>query len=140
MTPTRIRLSVVTERVAWIRQTISQAKDLPLESFEVFMEDSRNAGAAESYLRRSIKALLDIGRHVLAKGFGIAVSEYKEIGLQLHRQGVLDREDGKLMRRIAGYRNRMVHFYNEVTSRELYLLTTQHMDYNSPRKLDSPLS
>jgi len=128
MTPALIRASVVTERVAWVRQMVSQARALPLESLEIFLEDSRNAGAAESYLRRGIEALLDIGRHILAKGFAIAVSEYKEIGFQLVEQGVFQSDDGLLMRRIAGYRNRMVHFYNEVTTKELCLLTTQHMN------------
>ena len=128
MTPALIRASVVTERVAWVRQMVSQAHALPLESLEIFLEDSRNAGAAESYLRRGIEALLDIGRHILAKGFAIAVSEYKVIGTQLVEQGVFQSDDGLLMRRIAGYRNRMVHFYNEVTTKELYLLTTQHIN------------
>ncbi len=128
MTPTRIRASVVTERVAWVRQMVSQATDLPLASLEIFIEDARNAGAAESFLRRGIEALLDIGRHILAKGFAVAVTEYKEIGVQLVKHGVLGNEDGKRMRRIAGYRNRMVDFYNEVTTQELYLLITQHID------------
>ena len=128
MTPALIRASVVTERVAWVRQMISQARAIPQASLEIFLEDSRNAGAAESYLRRSIEALLDIGRHILAKGFAIAAIEYKEIGTQLVNQGVLNSEDGSLMRRIAGYRNRMVHFYSEVTVKELYLLTTQHIN------------
>ena len=83
MTPSLIRASVVTERVAWVRQMVAQVRALPLESLEIFMEDSRNAGAAESYLRRGIEALLDLGRHILAKGFAIAVSEYKEIGSKL---------------------------------------------------------
>ena len=127
MTPALIRASVVTERVAWVRQMVSQARALPLVSLEIFLEDSRNAGAAESYLRRGIEALLDIGRHILAKGFAIAVSEYKEIGTQLVEHGVLGSKDGILMRHIAGYRNRMIHFYSEVSTKELYLITTQHI-------------
>jgi uncharacterized protein YutE (UPF0331/DUF86 family) len=127
MTPTLIRKSVVTERVAWVRQMMAQAKALPLESLDSFLQDPRNAGAAESYLRRGIEALLDLGRHILAKGFAIAVSEYKEIGTQLVEQNVLVPDDGALMRLIAGYRNRMVHFYSEVTTKELYLIVTQHL-------------
>ena len=127
MTPALIRSTVVTERVAWVREMVFRVQALPLASLEVFLEDPRNAGAAESYLRRGIEALLDIGRHILAKGFGVAVGEYKEIAIQLVRQGVLDPKDGMLMRRIAGYRNRMVHFDNEVTSRELYLLCTERI-------------
>lgn len=127
MTPTLIRESVFTERVAWVRQMTTRAKELPLDSLTAFLEDPRNAGAAESYLRRGIEALLDLGRHILAKGFAIAVSEYKEIGTQLVAQNVLLPDDGSLMRLIAGYRNRMVHFYNEVTTKELYQLVTQHL-------------
>lgn len=127
MTPQLIRVSVVAERVAWVRQMVAQVRALPLRSLEAFLEDSRNAAAAESYLRRGIEALLDVGRHILAKGFAVAAAEYKDVGIYWVEQGVLNPEDGSLMRRIAGYRNRMVHFYNEVTSQELFLLATEHV-------------
>ena len=127
MTPSLIRAAVISERVSWVRKMISLSRALPLETYKTFTEDPRNAGAAESYLRRGIEALLDIGRHILAKGFAVAVSEYKEIGPCLVEQSVLSSEDGLLLRRIAGYRNRMVHFYSEVTKEELYLLTTQYL-------------
>lgn len=115
-----IRMIVVTERVAWIRQMIQGVRNLPLSSYDDFVGDSRNLAAAESYLRRALEALLDLGRHVLAKGFGIVVVEYKEIGSKLAEQGVLDDRGRQLMRQMAGYRNRMVHFYNEVSNDELY--------------------
>ncbi len=127
MTPQLIRVSVVAERVARVRQMVARVRALPLGTLDAFLEDSRNAVAAESYLRRGIEALLDVGRHILAKGFAIAAAEYKDVGIYLVEQGVLNREDGLLMRRIAGYRNRMVHFYNEVTSQELFLLATEHV-------------
>jgi uncharacterized protein YutE (UPF0331/DUF86 family) len=127
MTPMLIRAGVVTERVAWVRQMVARVRALPLSSEAIFSQDPRNAAAAESYLRRGIEALLDLGRHILAKGFAIAVGEYKEIGLQLAARGVLDPKNGALMRRIAGYRNRMVHFYSEVTVQELYLLAVKHV-------------
>jgi hypothetical protein len=30
-------------------------------------------------LRRSLEALMDLGRHIVAKGFGRGVTEYREI-------------------------------------------------------------
>ena len=36
------------------------------------------------------------------------------------RVGVLDEENGALLRELAGYRNRLVHFYHEVSDLELY--------------------
>lgn len=52
---------------------------LPLESLEAFASDPRNTASAESYLRRALEGLLDLGRHVLTKGFGRATMEYEEI-------------------------------------------------------------
>jgi len=69
---------VITERVAWIREMLAGIRSLPLASYEEFVSDRRNIAAAESYLRRALEALLDLGRHLLAKGFALAVSEYRE--------------------------------------------------------------
>lgn len=91
MTPGRIRSDVVAERIAWIREMIDSIKRLPLSDYEVFINDPRNPAAAESYLRRAIEALLDLGRHILAKGFGFEVIEYKDIGVKLSETDVITR-------------------------------------------------
>ena len=93
MTPAVLRAQVIAERSAWIRKMIFQLKGLPLESYEVFCSDPRNVAAAESYLRRCLEALLDLGRHLLAKGFGQAVSEYKEIARVLKENEILMKKD-----------------------------------------------
>lgn len=124
MTSSRIRARIVAERVSWIREMIRAIRALPLTSYDAFASDPRNVASAESYLRRGIEALLDLGRHMLAKGFGVAAAEYKDIGAGLAHEGVLSKEQGALLRQIAGYRNRMVHFYHEVTQEELYHLST----------------
>jgi len=120
MTPSRLREKIIVERAAWIRKMIEGVQALPLDSKESFLSDTRNAASAESYLRRALEALMDLGRHILAKGFAKAVTEYKEIPRGLHTEGVLHSTDASLMRELAGYRNRMVHFYDEVTTDELY--------------------
>lgn len=83
MTPAKLRAKVVPSRAAWTRRMLAQIRSLPLASLEDFLADFRNVAAAESCLRRGLEALMDIGRHTLAKGFGEAVSEYKEIALTL---------------------------------------------------------
>ena len=120
MTPSGLREKIIVERAAWIGKMIKGIQALPLDSKESFVSDPRNAASAESYLRRALEALMDLGRHILAKGFGKAVTEYKEIPGELHTEGVLHSTDASLMRELAGYRNRMVHFYDEVTTDELY--------------------
>ena len=127
MTPAKIRATVVAERISWIRKMIQSVQTLPMDSYDEFVNDHRNVASAESYLRRGIEALLDLGRHILAKGFAVAVTEYKEIGDSLSKKGILSHEHGIIFRQIAGYRNRMVHFYHEISNEELYHLSTQNL-------------
>ena len=127
MTPTKISRRVVLDRLDWVQRMISEIETLPLSDHDQFMADSRNVWTAESCLRRGLEALLDVGRHILAKGFGKGVTEYKEIARQLGENGVLNQEDAYLLRVLAGYRNRMVHFYHEVSAEELYEISATHL-------------
>jgi uncharacterized protein YutE (UPF0331/DUF86 family) len=125
MTPSQLRSKVITARIAWIEKMLENMKLLPIQSYKKFQSDPRNVAAAESYLRRALESLLDLGRHILAKGFGQAVIEYKEIALALSDKGVLTVKERELFREMAGYRNRMVHFYDEISERELYEICCQ---------------
>jgi len=97
MTPSGIREKIIVEKTAWIRKMIEGVQALPLDSMDSFSSDPRNVASAESYLRRALEALMDLGRHILAKGFGRAVTEYKEIPRELHRKGVLQSTDASLI-------------------------------------------
>lgn len=102
-------------------------RSLPGNSLESFRADPQTVAAAESYLRRALEALLDLGRHILAKGFGRAVVEYKDIPIGLRNDGVLTESESGLLREMAGYRNRMVHFYSEVTTEELFHIRSSRL-------------
>lgn len=127
MTPSQLRAKVVAERAAWVRQMVAALRALPAATYDEFASDPRNLAAAESYLRRALEALLDLCRHVLSKGFGEAPTEYKELAPALMRAGVISAEQADLLRRLAGYRNRMVHFYQEVSQHELYEISKVHL-------------
>ena len=127
MTPTGIKEKVVAERAAWIEEMLRGVRALPLASYERFIGDPRNVAAADSYVRRALEALMDLGRHILAKGLGRVASEYRDVARQLLAAAVIDEETSQRMSDMAGYRNRLVHFYDEVTPRELYAICTQRI-------------
>jgi len=127
MTPSQLRARIIAERVAWIRRMLAGLRALPLEPYETFVSDPRNTAAAESHLRRALEALLDLGRHVLAKGFARAVVEYKDVARALAEVGILDGQQEMLLRTLAGYRNRLVHFYHQVSDRELHEICTRQL-------------
>lgn len=127
MTRERIREIVASTKADLIRKMLAGIASLPLASKEAFLADPRMVAAGESYLRRALEALMDLGRHILAKQFGIAAVEYKAVALRLGEEGVLAPELAQRMQRMAGYRNRMVHAYEAVSDAELYEILTKHL-------------
>jgi len=128
MSPGKIREKVVVEKAAVVGQMLAGIESLPLNSLESFLADPRMVAAGESYLRRALEALLDLGRHLLAKGFGVPAVEYKETARALGERGVLDADHSHLLEQMAGYRNRLVHFYDEISAEELFHILTQHRE------------
>jgi uncharacterized protein YutE (UPF0331/DUF86 family) len=128
MSPGDIDSKIVAQRAFWISQMMDSLKDLHLEDKKAFLQEKHKIAAAESYLRRALEALFDIGRHILAKKFAYPATEYKEIAKGLSDKGVLIEKETELMRKMAGYRNRMVHFYHEITPEELHEICLYHLN------------
>ena len=128
MTAGQVNRAVVADRVALIRRLLDEAGTLPLDDLGDFTRDARMVAAGESYLRRALEALLDIGRHVLARGFARGPSEYAEVARQLGDVRVLSPEQSERLVLMARYRNRLVHGYREVTVPELYDLLARRLD------------
>lgn len=132
MTSGRVSRTVVADKVALIRRLQDEVGTLPLDDLDAFTRDPRMVAAGESYLRRMLEALLDIARHVLAKGFARGPSEYAEVARQLGETGVLTPAQAERLVRMARYRNRLVHVYDQVTAPELYeLLARRRTDIDA---------
>jgi uncharacterized protein YutE (UPF0331/DUF86 family) len=125
MSPGSIQWKTVAAKAEGIRGMLAAVVTLPLASEAEFSSDIRTVAAGESFLRRALEALLDLGRHVLAKGFGKIVPEYAAIADELAARGILSPDEARKLRVMARYRNRMVHFYDEITPAELYGILTR---------------
>lgn len=128
MTPGKVNLNIVSQRVSWIKEMIEALRELPIQNRQKFLGNKHTIAAAESYLRRSLEALFDIGRHILARRFGSPVTEYKEIAQGLLERNILQKKEAETLREMAGYRNRMVHFYHEISSEELQEICAHRLD------------
>jgi uncharacterized protein YutE (UPF0331/DUF86 family) len=127
MSPGAISRVVVADKIQAIRRMLDGVRSLPLETLAAFVADPRMTAAGDSYLRRALEALLDLSRHVLAKGFGRAPAEYAEVARQLGDVGVIDEALATRLGIMARYRNRMVHFYDEITNEELHKILTSEL-------------
>lgn len=86
-----INKSLIRERLALIKGYLDELQQLRAMSRDAFLADKKATGAAESYLRRSLEAAFDIGRHILAKTGATDLSmEYKSIARGLVVRGITD--------------------------------------------------
>lgn len=124
-----INRTLIETRLSLILELTRQLDSLASISREEFLEDARNVGAAESFLRRALEAIFDVGRHLLAKsGHSDLAKEYKSIAQGLGSLGIIPEPFVPTLIQMAGYRNRLVHFYHQVTAFELYEIINARRD------------
>ena len=82
---------------------------------------------AESYLRRALEAVFDIGRHILSKTSGFKEIKYRAIARELGRRDVVSGPLSESLVKMAGYRNRMEHSYREGSPPELYGVVSEDL-------------
>ncbi|MBM4137479.1 MAG: DUF86 domain-containing protein [Nitrospira sp.] len=120
------------ELLRFIEACLQELKPFSTMTEEEFLSDRKNPPFVESYLRRSLEAVFDIGRHILAKTYGFKEIEYKIIAKELGEKRIITKELSDTLYVMAGYRNRMVHFYRVITPEELF-----HIVVNNLKDFDS---
>jgi uncharacterized protein YutE (UPF0331/DUF86 family) len=127
MVISNLNIGRVLEILRFAESCLLELKPFALMNEEEFLADRKNPPFVESYLRRSLEAAFDIGRHILSKTMGFKEIEYKAIAQELGRRGVVTEELAAVLYVMAGYRNRMVHFYKEITPGELYQIVRDNL-------------
>jgi uncharacterized protein YutE (UPF0331/DUF86 family) len=118
---------LVKQRLALISEYLGELILLSQLTKEEFL-DKRTAASAESFLRRSLEAIFDIGRHILAKNGGANIArEYKGIAQGLNNMGIISDHLYNQLVKMAGYRNRMVHLYHQITDDELFDIIKENL-------------
>jgi len=121
-----LNIKQIEDRLGFIIKATERLKRLSLLHEADFIRDDTPA-IAESYLRRALEAIFDIGRHIAAKTADKGIVEYKEIAHALGKRGIISEELSKKLHLMAGYRNRLVHFYQEVGEHELHTILKNNL-------------
>ncbi|MBI3584388.1 MAG: DUF86 domain-containing protein [Nitrospinae bacterium] len=126
MVISNLNIKLIEDRLGFINKAVAKLKKTANLSEDDFFSGDATA-VAESYIRRSLEAMFDIGRHITAKTAGKGIVEYKEIANALGNAGVITKEQAERLKLMAGYRNRLVHFYHEVTDKELFSILKSNL-------------
>lgn len=120
MVISKLNIPKVRENLCLIGSFLEKLGRLAKISKSDFLADERNPAAAESFLRRSIEAMFDVSRHILSKSYEFKSLEYKDVAQALGEKRVVSSGYAEILVKLAGYRNRMVHYYKEIKPDELY--------------------
>ena len=126
MVISNLNIKLIEDRLGFIIKSIARLKKLSRLDQQGFLIDD-NPAIAESYLRRSLEAIFDIGRHIMAKTAGKGIVEYNEIARALGQEGVVTGDQSEKLILMAGYRNRLVHFYHEISDKELHTIVKTNL-------------
>jgi uncharacterized protein YutE (UPF0331/DUF86 family) len=118
----------IETKLAIIRESLAELEKFACMEQQEFLADKTNFAAAEHYLRRALEALFDIAFHIISRfpfSPGRRPDTLKGVAVALGKKKVIDEGFAQgALSQMAGYRNRMVHFYDEITPEELYEIIT----------------
>ena len=85
---------------------------------------------AQYHLHRALEGVFHITAHVLSRlPGGSGGGSYKEMACLLGEKGIVDPGFANSeLRQMAGYRNRLVHFYAQITPAELHGILNKNLD------------
>ncbi|OGZ96769.1 MAG: hypothetical protein A3J10_02440 [Candidatus Sungbacteria bacterium RIFCSPLOWO2_02_FULL_54_10] len=122
MTAHTLEKDVVVKRINGIQKECAALVRLGTTPFDVFNDEDGTAfQLAQYHLHRALEGVFHISAHILSRIPGGQATQYREMARKMGEYGIVDKAfAGTKLVDMARYRNRLVHFYAEITPPELY--------------------
>jgi len=120
---------VLQTRISYIEDSLKSLERFKGITYNEFHANEDNFRIAFYDLHRALEAIMDIGTHILSRIPGARPTAYKDIPRLLEKNKIIPAEFAtNSLSKMAGYRNRMVHFYGEITEREIYNIIQEELE------------
>ena len=109
-----VNRSIVLRKISRIRYYLSRIKKYRCISLQEFQDDVNTQDIILHNLQLSIQGCIDLGSHIVSdEGWGVPGS-FSEIFYILEDKGVIPRELTEKMVAMVGFRNIIIHEYEDV--------------------------
>ncbi len=115
-----VDIDTITALLTALGQYVDELEQYRRLSYDEFVATTKHYWAVEHGLQMAIRALLDVGSHILAAETAHPVEEYRDIIVALGKEGILPPAFAGRILGMAGFRNILVHRYRQVNLREVY--------------------
>ncbi|ADL08875.1 type VII toxin-antitoxin system HepT family RNase toxin [Thermosediminibacter oceani] len=123
---------IISRKIAFIKEQISEIDSLiKNKSREEILKDSWLIKGLKYSLQTAIEAMIDITYHICAKHFKKAPVDARDgLGILLENNLITER-DFLTFSQMVGFRNRVVHGYEQVSAERVYeLAANELLDFN----------
>ena len=122
-----MRREDVESKLDIIPENLEKLRVLGAMSYEEFISDFRNIDSALHRLQTSIQALVDLGGYIIASlGLRTPGTSGEVIEILVER-GLLSKEQRDRHVSMIQFRNRIVHFYNNIDLKILYQILQEEL-------------
>ena len=122
----------ITDKIQFIRDNLDKLEELSGMDKENFLNDYRNYDTAKYNLQSTIEAMLDIANHIISrKELGNPETNAESFRI-LEENNIIDKELLAIFVKMAKFRNRVVHLYDEIDDEQIYDILNKNLtDYKS---------
>lgn len=118
----------VRTKLQFLRESLGHLERIRSLGEEAFFSDPILQAAAVRYLQVGIEAMLDTAHHVIAReGLGTPETNRQSIEVLL-QHGILPADRTEAFLGMIGFRNRVVHLYQNVDPKEVARILEGHLD------------
>ncbi|PKM83877.1 MAG: hypothetical protein CVU88_00750 [Firmicutes bacterium HGW-Firmicutes-13] len=113
------------QKIAFIREQLGDIRTLTSEKKRSeILNDKLLVKGLKYSLQTAIEAMIDIAFHLAAKKYNYAPEEARAAFQILRKNGVIRDEEYKTFSDMIGFRNRMVHLYQNISDERVYEFST----------------
>ncbi|MDZ7809427.1 MAG: DUF86 domain-containing protein [Arhodomonas sp.] len=117
---------LIAKKLAFIETCVRELRDLARP--ELLETDIREARFVEHTLQLAIQAALDVASHLVSTRRLGEPQTNRALFDALHREGVIDESLADTLHAMAGFRNILVHGYQEVDTEVVRDILQNHLD------------
>jgi len=108
------------QKVQYIHEALRRLNAVRSAGRQAFLSDDMVQAASIRYLQVAIEAMVDAANHIVAReGLGLPRTYRQSLEI-LVREGILPPERRDAFGKMVGFRNRVVHLYDDVDPGEVY--------------------
>jgi uncharacterized protein YutE (UPF0331/DUF86 family) len=133
--PALVNPERIEEKFRRLQEYLAVLRELRGVPAQDLLGDLVRLGSVKYYLQVSIESCIDVAQHVIASEGFRPPNDYADTFTVLAERGILQREFAERLRRMAKFRNRLVHLYGEIDDQHVVRVLVEDLgDFDLFRK------